>query len=86
MLYPLSYEGGRWRKGGAKPPAAITASQATGRMVAARRLRVRANRAGGWLRRRLAALVPLLGSCGVWVRRRGRRGLGAARSGARRCR
>jgi hypothetical protein len=47
MLYPLSYEGGRWRKGGAKPPAAITASQATGRIGAPRRCRAGVNRTRG---------------------------------------
>ena len=30
MLYPLSYEGGRWRKGGAKPPASIPIGDGTG--------------------------------------------------------
>ncbi|MEI7593134.1 MAG: hypothetical protein WCK41_07955 [Actinomycetes bacterium] len=30
MLYPLSYEGGRWRKGGAKPLVVMAMAQRSG--------------------------------------------------------
>ena len=41
MLYPLSYEGGRWRKGGVKPLVVMATAQRSGE---ARFVRVVLNR------------------------------------------